>query len=415
MRITCCGGVGEEGRSCLWFMPSTGEGLMVDCGVQREFSPGQPGRYPLFPADLPPTFPVLVTHAHEDHAAALPLLIAKGYTPRVYATEKTIALAPGYCQSWLKAVGKAIAKDGGELPYGEEHIKAIDWRPFTDEECEIDSWLVRRGRAAHLPGSSWFLLVRGERLICVSGDWNPASVTFLPPEFPPCDLFITDAVGKPDDARGFDELRRLAESSAEKPVFLPLPRFGRSQEMLAFLAALPELAERRGAVAMDAAIVEGFDAWQGDADMSPAGAAAVARARGLFASGAWLAFTKPEEIPDGPRLIGAVDAMLSAGHSQAIATRVLAAGGLVAFSGHAAAGTAGRTLLDSGNPAVSRMPWKIHPNAVDVSAALSTTGAKTAVLVHTPRDRAIALAEKLRARHAGVTIQTPGPGDTIVA
>lgn len=412
MRISCCGGTGEEGRSCLWFEAEGVAPLMVDCGVKREFSPGHPGRYPLLPGGLPHSFPLLLTHAHEDHVAAIPWLIANGFSPRVYATRQSVRLGPDYCRTWLKAVDKAIAESGGARPYTEEHIDAIDWRLLEDGAQDIDGWEVTHGPAAHMPGSIWFRLGLESESVCVSGDWNPASLLYPEPSFPECSLFVTDASGGMRDSDGLKTLAELAPRSREIPVLLPLPRLGRCQEMLGLLARLPALAGHKHAVAMEKPLVAAMDVWLEDTSLTGKGRADLERARGYFSSGIWLTFSAIEELPPGPRLIGAMDAMLSAGNSPALSHNVLAEGGLVLFSGHAAAGTPGRKLLDAGRPDVIRLPWKIHPNRSDVRRAFASTGAGALMLVHTPLETAQDIAREIRGAN-GAAVYAPSPGDTV--
>jgi Cft2 family RNA processing exonuclease len=227
-----------------------------------------------------------------------------------------------------------------------------------------------------------------------------------------CDLFITDASGRDGDEKGQEALAALAPLALEKPVLLPLPRLGRCQEMFSLLASIPALTQKKGAVAMDAPLVDALDVWLADEAVDGKGRAALELARALFASGAWIRFTQPAEAPPGPRLIGAMDAMLSTGSSGELCARVLREGGTVIFSGHAAQGTPGRTLLDSGNPDVIRLPWKIHPNEDDILAALGKTEAQRVLLVHTPHKKAIQIARRLHEK-TGVVATAPATGDTL--
>lgn len=415
MRIICCGGIGEHGRSCLLLKADDGSWLMADCGVAHEFTPGHPGRYPSLPDDLPASFPLLLTHTHEDHVAAVPRLIAAGYRPQVYASSLTASLAPGYCRTWLRAVDKAIAASGGQRPYEEKDIQAIDWHTLPDGACRIGPWTLRHGMAAHAPGSCWFLLShvgRPSLSIGISGDWTTKSAVYPSPEFPPCDLFITDASGSEEDDQGRALLEKLLSGFTEKPLLLPLPAVGRSQEMLAVMASMPELVRTAGSVVMDRTLVNGLDIWLEDRDVSAQGRAALIRARQLFGSGRWLAVSRAEEIPDGPRIIGAANAMLSAGLSAAAGEKVLSAGGLILFSGHAAPGTPGRRLLDCGHPQVRRLPWKVHPSMTDVEKAASAVRPSAMILVHTPLDRAMRLAKQIESR-CGTRVFAPAVGDIL--
>ncbi len=415
MRIMCCGGVGEQGRSCLLLKEDDGAVLMADCGVQREFSPGLPGRYPVLPPDLPERFPLLLTHTHEDHVASIPWLIAQGYRPEIHTTRRTATLGPDYCRTWLKAVDKAIAATGGQRPYEEKHIQAMDWHILPDGELSVGPWRIRHGLAAHTPGSCWFHVTHKnhpERSIVISGDWTARNLVYPAPQFPACDLFITDASGSDGDGEGLDKLEGLLRLSLETPLLLPLPRLGRCQEMLAFMASMPELVQKSGAVAMEAPLVDALAVWLEDEAVAGQGRASLELARKLFDDGTWIRFTRPEEVPSGPRVIGATDAMLSVGPSAALSEQVLAQGGLVVFSGHAALGTPGRTLLDSQNPRVMRLPWKIHPERADVAAAVSAVRASKAMLVHTPGEKALRTAQELRGE-LGITVFAPEVGDVI--
>lgn len=416
MRIICCGGVGEQGRSCVLLHADDESILMADCGVKREFSPGLPGRYPVLPDNLPKSFPLLLTHAHEDHVASIPWLIAQGYRPEVYTTRRTATLGADYCRTWLKAVDKAIAATGGQRPYHEEHIDAIDWHILPEGECTIGPWKIRHGLAAHTPGSCWFHVTHTaypECTVGVSGDWTSRNLVYPVPEFPACDVFITDASGSDGDGEGLDKLAELVPLSLERPILLPLPRMGRCQEMLSLMASLPELTGKQGAVAMEAPLVDAIDIWLGDEAVQGKGREALEKAKDLFTSGRWIRFKKPEEVPAGPRIIGAMDAMLSVGPSAQLSEQVLAQGGLVIFSGHAALGTPGRTLLDSGNPDVLRLPWKIHPEAADVEKVASQIKPSKIILVHTPYERARAIALSLKEK-LGVDVVAPQVGDEII-
>lgn len=416
MRMICCGGIGEEGRSCLVLDAGDAFPLMVDCGVKREFSPGRPGRYPELPDCLPDTFPLLLTHAHEDHTASIPWLVARGFRPEVHATRRTIDLAPGYCRTWLKAVDKAVRATGGDFPYGEEHIESVDWRILPEGELHLGPWTVRHGQAAHMPGSCWYHIAHRDRpgeSVCVSGDWSAGSTVYPPPGFPPCRIFITDASGRDGDGEGAARLAALVESGHGRPLFLPLPKLGRCQEMLSLMASMPALADRPEAVAMEAALVDALDVWLADEAVTGDGRKALERARTLFAEGRWLRFSSPEELEGRrPAVIGAMDAMLSAGISGELAERTLAQGGTVAFSGHAAAGTPGRQMLDEGRPGVMRLPWQIHPGPSDVEKAIERLRPAHTVLVHAPAERAVPLARELGAR-TGLMVHAPAVGDVL--
>ena len=225
-----------------------------------------------------------------------------------------------------------------------------------------------------------------------------------------------------DDSEG--ELVAFVKRAAAAggSVLLPLPRYGRSQELLVLLY------ERRSELPpmyVEDNLREASERYLGFRDwLRPEGAALLAEA---LASGAFKFVASAEErlaaLRDAPALILATDAMLSAGPSVEY-LRGLAgdARNLVVLTGHSAEGTTGARLLagerEVGTAAeplearlgVASVSVKVHPD-VGENLALAPRAGQRVVIAHSDGDVADRLAAVYRAR--GVDAWAPPVGSTV--
>lgn len=119
------------------------------------------GEYPLLDAAVIPQLQaVFLSHAHEDHSMALPLLYKYGYKGKVWTTRDTFRQLPGYFEAW----SRYTAAESAGLPYGDEDKQAMEFM-FLDEQAGPRTWLnvapglrVQWGRTGHLAGAVWLAL-----------------------------------------------------------------------------------------------------------------------------------------------------------------------------------------------------------------------------------------------------------------
>lgn len=174
IKLNVWGGAGEHGRSA-YLLSGSRYRLLLDCGVKKEGH----GEYPLIePAVVPQLDAVLLSHAHEDHSVAIPLLYKLGYTGEVWTTRETKGQLTTYFRAWRRNMEHA----GQSLPYDESDELLIRYR-FLEDEAERESWFemlpgvsVIWGRSGHLAGSVWFGLEMQGRRILYSGDYTSESM-----------------------------------------------------------------------------------------------------------------------------------------------------------------------------------------------------------------------------------------------
>ncbi len=94
MNIQFLGAAREVTGSC-YLVEANGKNILIDCGMEQGKDVFQNAELPVNPNMI--DF-VLLTHAHIDHSGNLPLLVAKGFTGDIYATEATCEL----CEIMLK-------------------------------------------------------------------------------------------------------------------------------------------------------------------------------------------------------------------------------------------------------------------------------------------------------------------------
>ncbi|MED6305668.1 MAG: beta-CASP ribonuclease aCPSF1, partial [Candidatus Thermoplasmatota archaeon] len=119
VRITALGGYREVGRSCHLLMTKDSK-VLIDCGFNpgndKEPSPflSAPEVTPLEGIDA-----VVLTHAHLDHSALLPMLFVYGYDGPIYCTPPTRELSSLLQMDFIKIQNA----EGNRVPYNTEHIR----------------------------------------------------------------------------------------------------------------------------------------------------------------------------------------------------------------------------------------------------------------------------------------------------
>ena len=311
-RLIAVSGLGPK-EPAAFVVETDGCRLLLDCGEGP-----QPGRLPDFDA-IGRIDAIVLSHGHNDHVGALRLRDRIG-TPPVYATEPVTARLPaGIAVHLLPSRGRA-------------RVLGVE---------------IETGRDGHAPGGVWLRLAVGEGLLYM-GDHSVESAVYDFDQPPATATMIFDA--SYGDAQETQERQRgdLAEMAANGAMLLPVPADGRGPEIAIFL-------QQAGfEVAIDDAV----------------------RAAAILLTRAARASVKAAGIPALERLIrGArpLDANASAtgvmvahgGSGDAGIAAALIAGWrersdpAIVFTGHLAAGTTGRRLVDGGRAQFRR--WNVHP------------------------------------------------------
>lgn len=236
--LSSLGGSGENGRNC--HLIGWGDGLyLLDCGVRRETIGEEVGGYPALTEELVSRIrAVFLSHCHEDHAAALPLLYRLGYRGAVYASPETIRETPAFIRKWMNYVGE----QGGVLPYAEADVEKIRFSPVDIGAQNVEGISVLTGRSGHVCGSLWFCLTIGERRIVYTGDLCMEPVLLASDPIPACDALIADCAysgRRFGGAEQLDVLRETVRKTAERGgcTLLPVPAKGRGIDLLCVLGA----------------------------------------------------------------------------------------------------------------------------------------------------------------------------------
>ncbi|MDP2790318.1 MAG: MBL fold metallo-hydrolase [Rectinemataceae bacterium] len=235
--VESLGGSGEEARNC-FYVSSGRERFLLDCGVRREIS--TVGRvYPLITKEIASSIDaVFLSHAHEDHSAALPYLYELGYRGPVFCHSETMSLAKSYMRKWVSFV-----KDkGGILPFDENNINLLDFCPLQLGINEISGVKVLAGRSAHMLGSLWHHFDFGSATLLYTGDTCFDSKLLKVDEMPACDILIADAAYAARTIYPKEQYETILASINKTirengTVLLPVPSNGRGIDLFLFLLA----------------------------------------------------------------------------------------------------------------------------------------------------------------------------------
>ncbi len=247
VRITTLGCCREVGRAS--FILSTPETrILVDCGDK----PGADGEVPYLQlqeanpiADIDA---VVLTHAHLDHSALLPLLFKYGYDGPVYTTQATRDLIGLLQLDYLDVA----AKEGRTPPYDSEmvrkelkHTIPVEYGDVTDIAPDVKMTFHNAG---HILGSGvvHFHIGEGFHNVVFSGDIHYEDTRLFNGavnDFPRVETLVMESTygGRNDYHTDQEESERklinLINETYEKDGKVVIPAFavGRSQELMLVL------------------------------------------------------------------------------------------------------------------------------------------------------------------------------------
>lgn len=432
--VTSLGGSGEEARNC-FLLEAGNHTVLLDCGVRREALGEFDRVYPALTREIAGRLTaVFLSHAHEDHVAALPYLYELGYRGNVYGTEETIRLAGGFMKKWADFVASA----GGNLPFSAEAMKRVAFSAISLGSQVVEGLSVTAGRSGHMLGSCWLRFEHGGKSLLYTGDMTLAGrllATDLPPE---SDGAVVDCAyaGRTLSQTGqYGALVDLAEEVAAGggKLLLPVPPNGRGSDILLHLcdnlrgvpvyaeanvAALcgELLKERKWLRADVCGRISGAGEESNGAGLPCGRIDAVALpGRRIDAMNRANTFTNAISIPDvqsrslalsapGPAVYLTGDGMMSGPAAAAYFEALKGdARNCILITGHTARSALGSRIFDPAFRAqaglaarAERLTIKVHLDDQDVIALNRSVRAKKILLFHAPLESTRELTGKLR-------------------
>lgn len=352
MRLHLYGGFGEKGRTCLG-VEVDGYRLLLDTGVKT--SARGADYYPAISADdLAATDAIVITHAHEDHVAALGWCIAGGFRGRLLMTAETGREVDLFLAAYADAAHRRVA------------------HAFAREQLAVGAPIALgplrliAGRSGHVSGGVWCVVGDGRHTLGYCGDVVPASEVFAMDPLPRCDAVALDASYGDDDVTAHQRAKDMRDwvLAHRDGCVLPTPLSGRSAELLAIVPGAIALSEgMRQALQLQLA----DPAWL-------AGGAAERLSQRLALAADW---QTGSALPRAALLCH--DGMGIAGPSREALTQAATAGHPVLFTGHLPADSPGERMLAGGQAAWLRLPT--HPTLPE-NIAIAASSAATIVLGH---------------------------------
>ena len=422
--VTSLGGSGEEARNC-FLLEAGNHTVLLDCGVRREALGEFDRVYPALTREIAGRLTaVFLSHAHEDHVAALPYLYELGYRGNVYGTEETIRLAGGFMKKWADFVTSA----GGSLPFSAETMKRVAFSAISLGRQVVEGLSVTAGRSGHMLGSCWLRFEHGGKSLLYTGDMTLAGrllATDLPPESDGAVVDCAYAGRTLSQAGQYGALVDLAEEVAAGggKLLLPVPPNGRGSDILLHLCenlrGVPIYAEANVAALCGELLKE--RKWlRADVCGRISGAGEESNGAGLpcgriDAMNRANTFTNAISIPDvqsrslalsapGPAVYLTGDGMMSGPVAAAYFEALKGdARNCILITGHTARSALGSRIFEPAFRAqaglaarAERLTIKVHLDDQDVIALNRSVRAKKILLFHAPLENTRELTGKLR-------------------
>lgn len=399
-QIISLGGSGEDSRSCFLLVREQGA-ILLDCGVRREIHAPVSKVYPALTKDIAQSLQaVFLSHAHEDHTAALPYLYELGYRGPIYATEPTLVMVKSFLHKWTNYV----LAGGGTLPFREENIDKLNFLPLKLGTNDVAGISVTLGRSGHMLGSCWIQFDFDGKTVLYTGDLTYDGLLLQADPLPKSDAVVMECAYAGRHLSQSEQYVRLAQSvlrtiDSGGKVLLPVPPNGRGSDIYLYLKSLgvPICVESAVAVSTEK----------------------------LYASSEWIRSTPlwsetnsqlviPENAEERKRL-----ALLHGGMVYITPDGMLSSPVALSYfellkqdpknniilSGHTALGTVGNCIFieeyrvaNNVQAQSEKITIKVHPDEDDALALIAGCGASKVMLFHATKESCNNILEQLAAR-----------------
>lgn len=206
MIFQALGGINEHGRNC-FLIKGNEHQILLDCGL------GEVDDYPDFSAvDVSRIDALFVSHSHLDHTGSIKFLIELGFKGKIYLSKPTYSC----------------------LNFRDFNYEILE----PNQEYCLYPWLkVRTYRSGHCFGSLSYLFDFEDKVVLYTGDYLEDSIfTCDCLRNVSTDLAIVDAAYL-DNEKSMEENKQslLSIIEREKRCLLPLPKNGRSMDVISLL------------------------------------------------------------------------------------------------------------------------------------------------------------------------------------
>lgn len=236
LRMVFLGGGREISRSAVWVSGKEAS-ILLDYGVDLG------DREPKLPLSVPPKKldAIVLSHAHLDHAGAIPLLYASLPRP-LYVSSLTVKLLEILLKDFMNLSKYYVPYEYSDVELMLNHVRDVDSKSMV----EVKEAKLSFRDSGHIPGSLQVLMELNGKKLLYTSDLNTIETRLMrgaEPFLEELDVVIIEAtyagVNHPDRRELEKEFVKSIENVVESGGTVLIPAFsvGRAQEVLCILKA----------------------------------------------------------------------------------------------------------------------------------------------------------------------------------